>query len=71
MHVTDWAPAQKGRPSYNCHVELARGPEEDQSEDTPGRACFQQREPHSVEESSKFFDSPEHPLLMLYTQMVE
>ena len=59
------------RPSPKCHAELVRDPEEDQSEDTPGRACFQWRGPNGVEESSEFHDSPECPLSMLYAQRGE
>ena len=29
MHVTNWATAQKEDLVLKCHVELARGPEED------------------------------------------
>ena len=59
------------RPSPKCHAELVGGPEEDQSEDIPGRASFQQRGPNGVEEFSAFHNSPECPLFMLYTKRGE
>ena len=50
MHMTDWSTAQKEDPVVNANGELVRGPEEDQSEDTPGRAWFsQQRELNGVD----------------------
>ena len=68
MHVTDLATAQKEDPVLNAMMNWL---EEDQSEDTPGRTCFQQRGSNGVEESSEFHDSPESPLSMLYAQRGE
>ena len=43
----DWLGcSSERRPGPKCHAGLDRGPEEDQSEDTPGRACFQWRGPN-------------------------
>ena len=40
MHVANWATAQRDDPVLDAVLNWLRGPEEDQSKDTPLGACF-------------------------------